>query len=521
MSIALTAEAACRDPLLGQQFSWMLDKQMLDERTAIIVFLMLERLRGPGSRYAPYIAALPKSFDTPLAYSDSELQELRGTTLHKAAAAVARKLQLTWSRLEPALSTLCRDLGLPAPSLEDLVWAHSVFWSRGQSLPVPEAGAASSAEAQRAGRMRTVEGLVPGLDFINHRPSPQCWWDVAAPAARPATAAAAAAAAEAPGSGGHSVRLQLHSCVPGAGPGAGKPARAAAGDELYISYGDKSNEELLLLYGFAEEANPNDFMMLALPLPPMGEWDDVMHARMQLLQAYGLRPQCFLPHPDAVARRMAAVGQAPAAGGQQQQQEPPGLVLPGDVLDALEVFVLNFQELSARSRALQDHMEGRREARAAGRAAAALPAQHSPSLDLGALGSRTPHMGLPELRAHLHTMGLRMATLTTFIRLLEVKVLELESEEEGTGPLERDELQLQSIKAAAAASAGGSKRAGAQGAPGAPAPAERRRHACLVYRSGQKRLARAWLVRAKAELQGLLRVMAGMQDRIAALERAR
>ncbi len=100
-------------------------------------------------------------------------------------------------------------------------------------------------------------------------------------------------------------------------------------------------------------------------------------------------------------------------------------------------------------------------------------------------------------------------------RLLEVRVLELESEE-GTGPLERDELALAASKAAAAAAAaaGGGEGAGQQ------QQAARRRHACLVYRAGQKRLAREWLVRSKAELTELLRVMACMHDRAAALERA-
>lgn len=80
------------------------------------------------------------SFDTPLAFSNEELEELRGTTLHKAAASVARRLQETWARLEPALAAIARDLGLPRPSLEDLAWAHCVFWSRGQGLPLPQPG---------------------------------------------------------------------------------------------------------------------------------------------------------------------------------------------------------------------------------------------------------------------------------------------------------------------------------------------------------------------------------------------
>ncbi len=48
---------------------------------------------------------------------------------------------------------------------------------------------------------------------------------------------------------------------------------------------DKSNEELLMLYGFAVPGNPHDHAMLACPVPPSAVWDDVMHARMETLQA--------------------------------------------------------------------------------------------------------------------------------------------------------------------------------------------------------------------------------------------
>eukprot|EP00198_Chlamydomonas_reinhardtii_P011708 XP_001701045.1 predicted protein [Chlamydomonas reinhardtii] len=45
--------------------------------------------------------------------------------------------------------------------------------------------------------------------------------------------------------------------------------------------------------------------------------------------------------------------------------------------------------------------------------------------------------------------------------------------------------------------------------------------AALVYRMGQKQLARAWLVRAKAELTNLLALMRDMETRRSSLERAK
>jgi hypothetical protein len=65
------------------------------------------------------------------------------------------------------------------------------------------------------------------------------------------------------------------------------------GEELTISYGDKGNEELLLLYGFALPANPHETLMLLCPLPPAEDWDDVFSARMQLLQVCGA---CYHPN---------------------------------------------------------------------------------------------------------------------------------------------------------------------------------------------------------------------------------
>ncbi|GLC33172.1 hypothetical protein PLESTB_000362900 [Pleodorina starrii] len=567
LDAAITVRTACNDPRVGAQFSWMLDKHLLDERTAVMVYLLIERLRGDQSRFAPWIRALPSTFDVPIAFSESEAAELRGTTLHKASAAMTKRLRETWSRLEAPLGTVARELGLPAPRWEDWVWAYCVFWSRGQSLPVPESGSASSALVGHSSNgsdpkipIQILEGLVPGLDFCNHRlqPSPQCWWEVVAPQRPPqqqpaTTAAPPAAAASSPGAaatssraassasgspsspspGGPVVRLQLHagSCV-------------RTGQELYISYGDKSNEELLMLYGFALQDNPHDHLMLLCPLPPRAEWDDVMFARMELLQAYGLRPQFFLPHPDQVSPSATAAsksgGKAPgstastsrragssSSGGSgggsgsaatdSDAAEAPALHLPGEVLDTLEVFVLNFQELAVRSKALQARMEERRTARAAGTPLAAM-SQHSPVLDLASLRGRYERMSGAELRHYLQALGLRMATLTTFIRLLEIKVTELEGSE-GTGSLEDDERLLASMAQQQQQQPAGQPVAGQQ--PHDGGHGQRRLRAALVYRMGQKRLGRAWLVRAKGELTTLLALMRDMQSRQDALERAK
>lgn len=90
-----------------------------------------------------------------------------------------------------------------------------------------------------------------------------------------------------------------------------------------------------------------------------------------------------------------------------------------------------------------------------------------------------------------------MAILTTLVRLLELKVTELESSTEGTGSLERDEQLL--------------------------SPTHRgklsdiQKHA-VVYRLGQKRLARAYLLHVSRLLQEEMKVLSGLQGRLEQLE---
>ena len=103
-------------------------------------------------------------------------------------------------------------------------------------------------------------------------------------------------------------------------------------EELFITYGDKSNEELLFLYGevlgfpvscqaswcmlwsmscvrpfwsrvrdacgcagFALENNASDMLMVKCPLPPVEQWDELIRARLLFLLDQGLSPQLFLP----------------------------------------------------------------------------------------------------------------------------------------------------------------------------------------------------------------------------------
>jgi len=337
----------------------------VDEAGVVMLHLVLERLRGSASPLAPYIAALPTHFDTPLFYTSRDLRELRGTPLHGAAQAKQRQIAALWARLQPALVEMCAAEGIAGaqPTIDDLMWAYSVYWSRALSLPVLTGE--QGPEGEPVVEMRVA--LVPGLDFCNHSSAANALWTVLDD-------------------------KPIAQMKPGDGPGditlwvtASKPP--PAGTEIAISYGDKSNEELLFAYGFTEEGNPHDRLMVHCPVPPQDTWDETMRSRMLLLMSRSLSPQLFLP--------LLPPGRAP-------------LQLPDEAWDTLEVFVLSKRELAAAIESLDD---GDSDGDGGGRVARRGGAPAEP--------------------------GRRMAVLSTLVRLLEMRVEALEGEE-GTGPLEAD-----------------------------------------------------------------------------------
>ncbi|KAL4425721.1 hypothetical protein ABPG75_009737 [Micractinium tetrahymenae] len=488
---ALTAANLAQHPQQGAVLRELQQLGLVDERTAVILHLAVERLRlrqarqqgsGPSSSSGsgsssggsgeahgllPWLALLPDDFGTTLYFSELDLQWLRGTTLHKATRLRQKSLLEAWSRLRPAAQQLAEQSGLAgAPSFEDWAWANSVFWSRAIAFPTPAPG----------GGVEVQEGIVPGLDFCNHASPSPCFWTVSAAAATLGKAGKASTASSSSSQGVGAVRLVC-------------PRRAvpAAGQEVTIDYGGKSNEELMFLYGFAIRDNPAEVLTLMCPLPPPGEWDELLHARLALLSARDLRPQLHLPaadlprlgaveaEKDAAAVKRGSSKAGGAASGRAGGSDASVLAsdLPEHVLETLEVFVMPAAQVAA-------ELEAADTAGAAGAAGSTSGGGSSSSKQ-----QQQQQQGDEEERS-----GQRMALLTTLVRLLELKVLEMEGQE-GTGPLEADEQLL--------ASAG-------------DVLPRNQKHA-LLYRMGQKALARAYLVHAKRLLEQEMAHLARLQGR--------
>lgn len=155
------------------------------------------------------------------------------------------------------------------------------------------------------------------------------------------------------------------------------------------------------------------------PLPPPAEWDELLQARLLLLQRRGLRPQLHLPAADLGrlgAGEDAKAAAAVKAGRGASSDEVLASDLPDHVLHTLEVFVMEPAQVAAALEATDPDAPGS-------------DGTGSGSGSSGAGSAAAASKGGREAEAE--ASGRRMALLTTLVRLLELKALEMEDPGEG------------------------------------------------------------------------------------------
>ncbi|CAZ83522.1 unnamed protein product [Tuber melanosporum] len=199
------------------------------QHAALCMFLCLEWLKGKESFWWPYLCVLPREFDTPLYFSDEDLQFLQGCNL-EATEVEARKL--IWrEEFEAAVSILQREgYDTEYYTWELYLWASTIFTSR--SFP----GKLMDWDRIIVHEDDTMPILFPLIDSLNHYPATIITW-------QPSDT---------------SLRI-----ISGVG--------VSAGAEVYNNYGPKANEELLMGYGFTLLQNPFDSFLLksSPPLTPL------------------------------------------------------------------------------------------------------------------------------------------------------------------------------------------------------------------------------------------------------------
>ena len=228
----------------------------LGEDTIAALWLVRENSLGDASPWAPLLKTLPLRADpngdgfgpTPMSWPlDAVHALLGGTQLHADATAARDTLGRQYAALFPALSdhmseVFPRELYTP----ENFRAATEAWNSYGMTV---------QAETGEGGEVPAPATCLPPVALLcNHSTWP------------------------------HAVRYSrlrgdaLHLPI----------ARTVRkGEEVFVSYGAKSNAELLLFYGFTVDGNPYDDVPLSLELPG-GEVAEVTRAREAALARFGL-----------------------------------------------------------------------------------------------------------------------------------------------------------------------------------------------------------------------------------------
>ncbi|KAH1044934.1 hypothetical protein GLYMA_09G263800v4 [Glycine max] len=262
LDLAITPMRVLQDPLLGPACRAMFEEGDVDDRLLMMLLLTVERLRK-NSLWKPYLDILPTTFGNPLWFSDDELQELRGTTLYRATELQKKSLlSLYESKVKDIVKKLLTLDGNSEIEVcfEDFLWANSVFWSRALNIPMPRSYVFP--EMQDAHDICIREADEKNL-------KPIATWEV-------------------DGTGlASGVPFSMYLISAAQSP-------LQIDQEIYISYGNKGNEELLYLYGFVIDDNTDDYLMVHYPAEAINTIS-FSESKTQLLEVQKAEMRCLLP----------------------------------------------------------------------------------------------------------------------------------------------------------------------------------------------------------------------------------
>ncbi|KAJ2661709.1 hypothetical protein IWW48_002255 [Coemansia sp. RSA 1200] len=192
------------------------------------------------SFWKPYIDMLPIVFHTPIEFNSEEAAILHGTPIMYA---VDDRLARFHSDFEKARRVLGDRIPQAAMSFENFAWALGVVYSRSFCKDLMSGG--DGAQREGAGN----EVLLPMLDMFNHMPMRKVTWELT----------------------GDGVQFVTNE-------------KLRAGAQVFNNYGPKSNEELLMGYGFCIPNNPFSYYHIR-----MNYSKDPMAARKrQILERAGI-----------------------------------------------------------------------------------------------------------------------------------------------------------------------------------------------------------------------------------------
>ncbi|CAA6663369.1 unnamed protein product [Spirodela intermedia] len=492
LNLAITPMRVLQDGSLGPRCAEMFKEGHVDDRFLMVLFLTVERLRR-NSPWKPYLDMLPSTFSSPLWFSGDELSELKGTSLYQATLLQKKRLQTLFDDKVKSLVEEILQLEGKAErevQFEDFLWANSVFWTRALNIPFPHSyvfpspvGDATSAcdgsnlkisssqiamltmEKERCaeesssldGETVWVEGLIPGIDFCNHGLEVSTTWEV------DKTGCVSAVP----------LSMYLISVA---------PDFMDAEKEICISYGNKGNEELLYLYGFVVENNPDDYLMVHYPVEALQNVA-LSDSKAQLLEMQRVELRCLLPrtlldHGFTSGKVIKDFDKNENSHSHHSgyswsgQRKAPSylnkLIFPGEFLNSLRTISLQEHEL-IRVSELLEQLTGSNE-------------QRQPSNE--------------DVKAAVWEAAGDFGALQLLVDLLYTKLQELE---EGSGTEASDVELLESF--CSSEKHAEETRYWLRVVGDGDAQMSRNRRASVIYRCGQKRLAKLFLKEAEYILE--------------------
>ncbi|CEG38301.1 histone-lysine n-methyltransferase setd3 isoform a [Plasmopara halstedii] len=198
----------------------------LPDDEILALHLMHERSKAFKSFYAPFIASLPTTFDLPLLWSESELDELKGSNVSLLTRLMKERLKRDFKSIHVAIIDEFSYLfsTLPTLSFDDYTWAMIVIWSRAFGIT-------------KGGKYLRV--LCPAMDMFNHDAKLTNSLDEFI-------------------SFNEETQMLTHHV----------PNDVVAGSALMISYGKYSNAKLLYSYGFVANENSRRTLDFWMKIPP-------------------------------------------------------------------------------------------------------------------------------------------------------------------------------------------------------------------------------------------------------------
>lgn len=225
------------------------DPEGMGKFIAVAVLLMHERAIGDKSFWKPYIDILPtiEEVGASFTWSEEDLALLEGSLVVETSRSLKAKVIREYNNLvDTTFSRFPEYFPLEVYTYELFEWAMTNLFSR--SFRLTDIGGVA---------------MVPYADLLNHTPYSKMFLETRQMAFS------------------NDFQLQLQSDRP-----------HAVGDQVLLSYGQKSNSELLLQYGFVVDRNIFDEVEIGVSLP---DDDPRYEEKKAFLEEQGLKAAMSFP----------------------------------------------------------------------------------------------------------------------------------------------------------------------------------------------------------------------------------